>query len=48
MGGGGGGLTPAGLIPQQAPINCSESVKGDGGGGTGDEKRWREVTGKQR
>ncbi len=29
----GGGLTPAGFIPQQAPINCSESVKGDGGGG---------------
>ncbi len=28
----GWGLTPAGFIPQQAPINCSESVKGDGGG----------------
>jgi hypothetical protein len=33
VGGGWWGLTPAGFIPQQAQINCSESVKGDGGGG---------------
>jgi hypothetical protein len=42
MGGGGWGLTPAGFIPHQPPINCSESVKGDGGGGMGDEERWKE------